>query len=98
MENIIIKFGEGVGVIFYFLGVVQDCQCFIWMLVKCGVDKNCGNVGVYGEQIINQLWYVVVIEVCQCFEDIQVGGFLKVIYFSGFIMLNGQLVVMGQML
>ncbi len=60
------------------------------MLAKRGADKNRGNVGAHGEQIINQLRYAVVIEARQRFEDIQAGGFPKVIHFSGLTMLNGQ--------
>ena len=70
-ENIIIKLGEGVGVILHLPGAVQDRQRFIRMLAKRGADKNRGNVGAHGEQIINQLRYAVVIEARQRFEDIQ---------------------------
>lgn len=38
-ENIIIKLGEGVGVILHLPGAVQDRQCFIRMLAKRGADK-----------------------------------------------------------
>lgn len=68
------------------------------MLAKRGADKNRGNVGAHGEQIINQLRYAVVIEARQRFEDIQAGGFPKVIHFSGLTMLNGQPAVTGQTL
>ena len=97
-ENIIIKLGEGVGVILHLPGAVQDRQRFIRMLAKRGADKNRGNVGAHGEQIINQLRYAVVIEARQRFEDIQAGGFPKVIHFSGLTMLNGQPAVTGQTL
>lgn len=53
------------------------------MLAKRGADKNRGNVGAHGEQIINQLRYAVVIEARQRFEDIQAGGFPKLFTLVG---------------
>ncbi len=82
-ENIIIKLGEGVGVILHLPGAVQDRQRFIRMLAKRGADKNRGNVGARGEQIINQLRHAVVIEARQRFEDIQAGGFPKLFTLVG---------------
>ncbi len=70
-ENVVIEVGEGVGVIFHFPGAVQHRQRFIRMLTERGANKNRGNIGAHGEQVINQLRDAVVIETRQRFKDIQ---------------------------
>ena len=97
-ENVVIEVGKGVGVIFHFPGAVQYRQRFIRMLTERGANKNRGNIGAYGEQVINQLRHAVVIEARQRFENIQPGGLPEVIHFGGLAMLNGQPAVTRQTL
>lgn len=47
VEYVVIQFGKGIGVIGYFISGSQYFLCFIGMLMKCGVNKNSGNIGMY---------------------------------------------------
>ncbi len=84
--------------IFHRRGAGQYLQCLIRVLAKRRTDKDGGNVGAHGEQVIDELRYALVVETRQRFKNIQTRRFPEVIHFGRFAVLDRQPAIAGQSL
>ena len=88
----------GLGRVLHIIGTPQDLGGLFRVVANGATDEDGADVGPGGEQLCHQIRHLVLIETCQCLQNVETGGFPEIVDLGRFAMLDGEPAITGKAL